>query len=1200
VAPSRRRPAASAPPALEALAAIAAAAARSPDLASALRDTLATVCRATDLAGGAVYRRAGDGRLELLAAEGRAPRPPAPRGRRGADLALPIPVDGQPWGLLVLAGPRRGRPAPAAAFLAAVAGQVGVAVSRARLLAEAQEQSRRLEALSRLARTLTAALPMGDILEAVCATALGFFPGDAVQVWILEGEHLISRAQRGFRTSQAAEQPGPLPLGQGLAGEAASARRPAYAADVARDARVVYPAWMREEGLVSVVALPLLARDRLVGALAVLTRAPHVFSPSEMELLLALADQAAVAVDNAQLVVFAQQRAAEYRALYEVGKLVGATLDAERVVDLIAERCREVLGVGMAGVFRLDADAGLLVYERGLGLSADFVRRLRVRLGEGSSGRAASERRPVWSRDVLDDPAIPLSDRVRELVEREGYRGVLSVPILTRGELWGALAVYWLQPHAPSPTEIELLSGLAVQAGLAMENAELMRQTQARLQETEMLLAVSRTLASSLDAEAMPRQFLRQVCRALSADTAGIWLLPEGGELVQGLLGYDVPRDKLSRFQALRLSVREHDFLAESLRTRRPVFAPEAASDPRLPPELRAMDARWSFLWVPMVTADRVAGGFAVAWWGRVHRLSPSELHAMEAVTTQVGVALENARLFRDHERRVHELSVLHELARAVTGQLDRAQLVDTLGRQLARVFETQDMTILLADGDAGAMTVALRVRSGVPDEQPPRRYPPGGAGLASGVLASGQPIRTDDYAGRCAERGLPPLPVADGMPHWLGVPMRAGGARLGVICLRSAGRAFTEADERLLANVADMAALALSSARLFEERSRAYSDLARAQEQLVLTERLRALGEMASGVAHDFNNLLASILGRAQLVLEEIEDGKLRRWVQIIERAALDGARTVRRLQEFTRIRRDQPFVPVSLNRVVEEALEVTEARWRDEPRSRGVAVDVTVALASALPPVAGDPAELREVLTNLVLNAIDAMPEGGRLRLATREVDGAVELRVVDTGSGMTEAVRQRIFDPFFTTKGPRGTGLGLSIAYGILSRHGAAVEVESAEGRGTTFILRFPATAPAPEARPEPPAARPGGPLRCLVVDDEDVVGDVLGDMLQAAGHQAVVTRSGAQALARFRAEPFDVVFSDLAMPGLSGWDVAREVKGLRPEVPVFMVTGFGVEVPPERMREAGLDGLLTKPLRIEQLRELLGRLGAAGTG
>src|SRR5262249_18135498 len=224
--------------------------------------------------------------------------------------------------------------------------------------------------------------------------------------------------------------------------------------------------------------------------------------------------------------------------------------------------------------------------------------------------------------------------------------------------------------------------------------------------------------------------------------------------------------------------------------------------------------------------------------------------------------------------------------------------------------------------------------------------------------------------------------------------------------------------------------------------------------------------------------------------------------------------------------------------------------------------------------PKTMGDPAELREVMTNLILNAVDAMPHGGTLTLATARRGESIELRVTDTGVGIPEAVRSKIFDPFFTTKGPKGTGLGLSMTYGILSRHGATISVDSLEGRGTTFTMLFPAgiatKAPAPEAQPAPAASS----LRCLVVGDEEGVGDVVADVLRSAGHTAEVSRSAAEGLARIKAERFDLVFSDLSMPGMTGWELARAVQEAVPGLPVVLVSGFAVEVGPEELRASGV--------------------------
>jgi CheY-like chemotaxis protein len=214
--------------------------------------------------------------------------------------------------------------------------------------------------------------------------------------------------------------------------------------------------------------------------------------------------------------------------------------------------------------------------------------------------------------------------------------------------------------------------------------------------------------------------------------------------------------------------------------------------------------------------------------------------------------------------------------------------------------------------------------------------------------------------------------------------------------------------------------------------------------------------------------------------------------------------------------------------------------------------------------------------------------MPKGGRLSLRTRVDEGHVTVEVSDTGTGIPEAIRQKIFDPFFTTKGPKGTGLGLSMAYGILARHSGRITVESEEGRGTTFRLVFPATDQVSEAPPAPaPAADSSPSLRCLVVDDEAEVADVVADILTTAGHVAVVADSGQAAIDLLAGDAFDLVFTDLAMPGMTGWQVARAVKAKSSEVPVVMMSGFGVEVAPEELRTNGVDLVLSKPLQIQDV-------------
>ena len=1087
-------------------------------------------------------------------------------------------------------------------LLQSLGSQAAVAIGNASLYAETSRRLDETRALLEVAAILNSTLEPQRLLKQAAIRIAQVCGVDRCTIERWEGDRvfpLMSQFADGRRAPamwEAFTNLAPYaPLEVPVHARAFATRRPVVIDDA--EASDLIPArWRQSYGLKSCMAVPLLRGDELIGIMNLDCCDRWItFAPWQVDLAMAIAGQLALSLENARLYAEAQERLRETSALLAVGQVLSQPGTPAQVLRRVAREAARAFGADMAGVYALNPARDALVPVAGYRVPKEllphFLSQAMVLARMPELAAAWRAGRAVWTADMKGDARFDPA-----LVQGLDPAATLFAPTLVHGEPMGALSlVWWGSGREPQPAEIRLLEGIAAQIGLAMENVELVQQTARKLRETETLLAVSRTVSSTLDLDHMPREFLRHVARSLGASTTGIWLVDESGEWLEPFMAYHLPTGPREANRHLRLRVSAHEFYAEAGRTLRSVVSTDVMNDPRIPDAVRQLVPHRTQLFVPIVAKDRMVGGFAITWRHRVRVLDDGELRMMEAVASQAGVALENARLFRDNARRVAELSVLHELSRAVTGRLDREDLVATIQQQVGRVLNVNYLVLLLHDEAADELEVVLRVVDGAVDAAGPRRYPRHGVGLMSVVLDTGRPIRTTDYLAECARRGVDVVPRAAEVRHWLGVPMRAGDRSLGVFVLRSAQREFTAADEHLLGNIADLAALALRSARLFEERTRAYGELAAAQDQLVRTEKLRAMGEMASGVAHDFNNVLATIVGRAQLLLNEVRDPKHRRWLEVIERSGLDGAQTVRRLQEFTRIRRDQPVVAVSLNRVVEETLESTESRWRDEPRSRGVAVEVRTALAPDLPPVAGDPAELREALINLILNAVDAMPEGGTLTLSTTaDADGRAELLVADTGTGMPEHVRQRIFDPFFTTKGPRGTGLGLSMTYGILSRHGAQIGVESEEGRGTRFRLRFPGTTLTEAADPRTPVPAAADRLRCLVVDDETAVGEVLGDIIEAAGHGAVVVDSGAAALERVRAEPFDVVFTDLAMPGISGWEVAREVTKLRPGVPVFLVTGFGVELSPQELAAHGVRTVLTKPLDMHETIALLARL------
>jgi nitrogen-specific signal transduction histidine kinase/CheY-like chemotaxis protein len=349
---------------------------------------------------------------------------------------------------------------------------------------------------------------------------------------------------------------------------------------------------------------------------------------------------------------------------------------------------------------------------------------------------------------------------------------------------------------------------------------------------------------------------------------------------------------------------------------------------------------------------------------------------------------------------------------------------------------------------------------------------------------------------------------------------------------------------------------------------------------------RLGALGEMASSFAHAFNDVLTPIIGRSQLLIQRVGDPQLREWLDTIERAALDGARTVRRIQEFMQVRRDEPTATVDLSAVARQAIRGAASR------RPGVQIDADL---DSLPFIAGDPSGVHEALTQILANAVDAAPNGSAVTVAARMEGGEAVLSIADVGPGMTPGVQARIFEPFFSTK-PGAPGLGLCLAHGIVARHGGQIEVDSTPGRGTTVRVRFPVQG---VTRPDPVPTRhvakaPGGPARCLVVDDDPQVRQMISDILSNAGHGVVAAVDGADGVERFKADPsVDIVITDLAMPKLNGLQLARLCKTLRPAVPVVMLTGWGVLLTEDELAEHGVDEVLSKPVRMDQL---LGALAA----
>jgi len=423
-----------------------------------------------------------------------------------------------------------------------------------------------------------------------------------------------------------------------------------------------------------------------------------------------------------------------------------------------------------------------------------------------------------------------------------------------------------------------------------------------------------------------------------------------------------------------------------------------------------------------------------------------------------------------------------------------------------------------------------------------------------------------------------------------ISVPLTWSGEVIGVITLRNnVGKIFVQEDLEILTIFARQTADAIENAKLYEKLEKAYEELSATQDSLIMIEKLKALGDMAGGVAHDFNNILGTILGRVQLLQKRIDNPELKRELEAIEVATLEGRTTVRRLQDFTHVSSRSQRAKADLNKVVREAIENTSPAWKSTAQRAGITIDLHFDLKS-ISMVKGNHDELREAISNVILNSVDALPDGGNIWISTGVSDGKVFLRIADDGIGMDENTKNKMFFPFFSTKGKKGLGMGLSMVYGIMFRNQVDISVKSSPGEGSEFKFIFSL----PEEtelgrRVDETSAKPSD-LRILLVDDEVSLLDVVGDMIDYIGHTCRKADGGPVALEILEKEEFDLVITDLGMPEVGGWEVAQFCRNKYPRMPVILISGWGAQLDGEEALQR-VDAVVAKPFRMEEFEKTI---------
>ena len=875
------------------------------------------------------------------------------------------------------------------------------------------------------------------------------------------------------------------------------------------------------------------------------------------------------------------QRARELEVLAESSRLLTSTLDLNEVLDRLAGIARRRLDVDVVRIWLMDESGEFLELRAQQGTQhPDPPGKLSPR--ESLSGWVFTHVAPLVIEDARNDPRL----KNRTWFDAERLVSVLSVPIALDETPLGILACMSRDRRKFTDADVAVAQALTAPAVAAVRNAALYAQAISQLEENQALQrVVSETLSSpvletALHAVVREMQTLLRsdaaMCSLIDAQSLRMRTVTMAGARTTGIPGYSpgAGQGLASLVLTEKRVMRTDDYLADSRFVRTPAIEAWARAEGLV-----------SLIVAPVIDPAREV--IALLW--AFNRTPASFTARHEATLTslaqQAALSIGKARAFEDERRRARQTAALLDIAHACGGTLELTPLLKDIAQRTAAVLGAERCAIFLwRDGHLAPVMAQyadgheepeLWVKFKALRDQHMEEVP---------ALAEAMRLRRPVTVSR-ESRVLPSewferLGVGGSA---LVVPLVSNDRVVGTIGLdTSRTRTWHQGQLDLAMTIAAQVALAVDNARLVGDLRHTLEELRAAQETLVRGATLRAVGELAAGAAHHLNNLTAVILGRTQLLLMKKLDAAVTASLKSVERAALDAADTVRRIQGFSRTTQSGGTTQFDLNDVVRETIELTRPRWQNEMMARGITIELEDRL-DRIPGVSGHRSEIREAIANLILNATDALPEGGRILITTRAEAGRVLVSVEDSGIGMSSDVRRRAFEPFFTTKGVKRTGLGLAVTYGTVHRHAGEISIESAPGKGTTVTFWIPSEAVSGHVADASADTNRAGSV--LVIDDEADVRDLVAEVLASHGHRITTAAGGSEGVERFKEGHYDLVLTDLGLPDLNGWDVARAIKVCRGAIPVLLLTGGQDDLSPAAANL--VDGILKKPFGVDQL-------------
>jgi GAF domain-containing protein/CheY-like chemotaxis protein len=1089
-------------------------------------------------------------------------------------------------------------------FMVTICQQVGMAVENINLLSSWAKKAKDLSLLLEISHAVSSSLKLGQVLEALSQRMVEIAEAELCYIALLDENKKDLRVEVTYSTQNKVDftkrkkifSLDLMPHHRNVieTGKIVKMVRGDKIQDTERELSFA-------DRVEEVVLIPLSVGKRILGIAGLSILAEHRLDLEKLNLCMSVTSQTAIAIENAQLYEYLKQRMNEIYTIYNVGQSLSTILDLDQLLYEILRVIVGSFGYLNCAILLVDDKTNELYVKASRGFPEDLIMNLRLRIGkEGIAGWVAHTGQPLVVEDVSKNPRY-----IRAMGE---CKSEVAIPLKLKDRVIGVLDAESDQLFAFSQKDIRILSQLASQIAVTIENSRLFQEEKKRSLQLALINDVGRKVVSTLDLNKLLERVIEGIQINFKYNHVSLFLIDESsGELVLKT-HFGESSDSVKEGLRLKVGVGMVGWVAKSKKT---LCSNDVSKENRYIP---AIPKTKSALSVPLKSGEKVLGALDVESF-RINAFDDQDVAVLETLADFLATALNNVKLYEETKRKAHRLALTDQINRAISSTLDLENIFKIVSEELKRVVEYYRISLSFWRPEQHSFEVELVF---CPDqESPPLRSEPSGSKTKSRrrmfladettmyeVVQTKKPYHVPTLILENCVKSMDRLIFSEGIRSYILVPILSTGPIgkdqrvIAVLSLESKkAHAFESEQIELLNSIGGHLSIAIKNAQLFSDLESAYESLKKAKDRLIQTEKLRVLGEMAGGVVHDFNNILTSILGRTQLLWKKLEKGEpkksqdLMKNLQLIEKSADDGARILSRIREFTKTKKDTTFSSVDLNEIVEDSLEMTRSYWSDQVILSGIHIEVKKDLKK-LGKVLGNATELREVFTNLIINAVDAMPHGGTLTLKSQQDEEFVYVMVEDTGIGMTEEIKDKIFEPFFTTKKDQGTGLGMSVVYSIIARHDGEIEVKSSPDQGSAFTIKLPKYK---EARKEEKSKMLSGQEACvLIIEDEKNIRNILEEMLSTEGYEVTCVATGKEGIELFKKKRHDLVITDLGISEMSGWEVADQIKSINPFTPVVLSTGWGLKFDPEKMKSKNVDRVIKKPFTLERVLEVISDL------